>query len=175
MIIENIEKYLKRGLITRIVETELHRYLNFFDETSKENRTHAESVKDSFPRWSIILGYYAMHDITKLFLAKRFFIKVELKVHKITIEIMKALSADKEILKLLELGYEAFIAMANDLAEAKEERVKAQYYTGSEFMKGKYKEKATQFLSEVVDSYLQKMRVLLTESSKEENNESKFV
>ena len=168
MKINDIEHYLKNGTITKIVETELARYLNFFENTSKENRRHAEAVKDSFPRWSIISGYYVMHDATKLFLAKRFFIKVELKVHKTTIELMRRISANDEILRLLEKGYEEFIKMANDLAEAKEERVKAQYYTGSEFMKVKYKENAAQFLRDIVDPYIEKINTLIIEKNEGE-------
>ena len=168
-----MDYYFKRGMITRIVETELVRYLNFFNNTSKENLQHADAVKDSFPRWSIISGYYAMHDATKLFLAKHFFIKVELKVHKTTIDMMKKISANNEILKLLEQGYEEFIKMANDLAEAKEERVKAQYYTGSEFMKTKYREKAAQFLRDVVYPYLEKINKLIIEKDGGNKDESK--
>lgn len=188
MEIDKLEVYLKQGLITKIIETELPRYLQFFEHTVKENKEHAEAVKESFPRWSIISGYYAMHDaedslncvafsgnpldrefwtkrrilcITKLFLAKQFSIKIELKVHKTAISLMKSLCNQKEILELLQTAYDEFLKMANDLAEAKTERVKAQYYTGSKFMKEKYKEKAEQFLKDTVDPYLLKMHSLL--------------
>ena len=98
-----------------------------------------------------------MHDITKLFLAKKFSIKIEFNVHKTTIKILKEIIKDKEILRLLNTGYKDFIEMANDLAEARKERTKAQYYTGTEFMKQKYKEKAKDFLSSVVEPYLNKI------------------
>ncbi len=161
---ENIAPYLKKGLITKIIETELLRYLNFFEHSYKENFDCAEHLTETFPRWSIIAGYYAMHDVTKLFLAKRFLIKVELKVHKTTIELMHFISTDAETLKLLETGYEEFLKMANDLADAKEERVKAQYYTGSDFMKERYREKAAQFIQEVVKPYLEKLTSLINEN-----------
>lgn len=173
MQIEYLEKCLKTGVISKIVETELPRYLNFFEKTSKENYAHAQEVLKKFPRWSIISGYYAMHDVTKLFLAKHFHIKVDFKVHKTTIELIRSISPNKEISQLLKEGYDEFIAMANDLADAKEERIKAQYYTGSEFMKEKYQEKAIHFINEVVNPYLEKMQILITErEEKGEENES---
>ena len=169
-----IESYLKKGLISKIVETELTRYINFFEQTYKENIEHAEAVKNTFPRWGIISGYYAMHDITKLFLVKRFSIKVDLRVHKTTILLMKSLCEQKEILILLESAYEEFLKMANDLAEAKEERMKAQYYTGSEFMKERYKKESIEFLKNFVRPYLQKMAILISDKNgKEEKDDIK--
>lgn len=157
----DIDEYIKRGLASKINETELSRYTNFFDNTSKENLSHCKFVLKNFPRWSIISGYYAMHDATKLLLAKKFMIKIDFNVHKTTLAILKELIKDQEIRKLLKIGYDGFIEMANDLSEAKSERTKAQYYTGSEFMKERYQEKARQFLEKVVIPYLNKMTEML--------------
>ena len=157
----NIEKYIKNNFISKIVETELDRYINFFNNSYKDNLEHSKFVLNNFPRWSIISGYYAMHDITKLFLVKKFGIKIENKVHKTTIIIFKEIIEDKEILNLLELGYEEFIKMANDLSEAKKERLKLQYYTGSEFMAKEYKKKADIFLNEVVNPFVSKLNKLI--------------
>ena len=101
------------------------------------------------------------HDITKLFLVKEFRIKVDLKVHKTVIKILQEIIKDKELLQLLQTGYDEFIKIANDLAEAKEERMKVQYYTGTEFSKDKYKEEATDFLSKTVMPYIKKMKKLM--------------
>ena len=157
----NIDNYVKNNTISIIVETEMQRYINFFENSYKENIRHAKFVKNNFPRWSIISGYYAMHDITKLFLVKEFKIKIDLKVHKTAINLLKEIVKDKELLQLLEAGYEEFIKIANDLAEAKEERMKAQYYTGTEFMKEKYKEEANIFLTKTVYSYIEKIKKLM--------------
>ena len=157
----NIDNYVKNNTISIIVETELPRYINFFENSYKENIQHAEFVKINFPRWSIISGYYAMHDITKLFLVKEFKIKIDLKVHKTAIHLLKEIVKDKELLQLLEAGYEEFIKIANDLAEAKEERMKAQYYTGTEFMKEKYKLEASAFLTKTVAQYIEKIKKLM--------------
>lgn len=153
--------YFKAGFASRIIETELNRYTNFFENTYKENLEHCKKVIEDFPRWSIISGYYAMHDITKLFLAKEFRIKIDFNVHKTTLEILRKIIKDEKILELLEIGYKEFIEMANDLAEARKERTKAQYYTGTEFMKKKYQEDARNFLDNVVVLYLNKIERLI--------------
>src|SRR3989338_9928282 len=85
----NIESYFKKRLISRIAETEIPRYINFFENSYKENLEHCKFCLEKFPRWSLISGYYAMHDITKLFLAKKFSIKVDFNVHKTTIQILR--------------------------------------------------------------------------------------
>ncbi len=157
----DIEKFFARKLASRIIETELDRYINFFENTYKENLEHCKFNIEKFPRWSIISGYYSMHDITKLFLAKKFNIKIDFNVHKTTLQILKEVIKNKEILKLLKIGYKEFVEMANDLSEARKERTKAQYYTGTELMKEKYKEKATGFLNDVVIPYMNKILELL--------------
>jgi hypothetical protein len=154
----DLDFYIKNKLISRIIETEVQRYLNFFENTYLENLEHCKSNLEKFPRWSIISGYYAMHDLTKLFLAKKFSIKVEFNVHQTTINILKEITKDKEILNLLKIGYKEFIEMANDLSRARRERTKAQYYTGTEFMKQKQREKAKDFLNSVVIPYITKLK-----------------
>ena len=149
--------YIKNGFASKINENEVPRYTNFFENTYKENLEHCRFNLDKFPRWSIISGYYAMHDITKLFLAINFNIKIDFNVHKTTLAILKEVIKDKDILRLLRAGYKEFIEMANDLSKAKKERTKAQYYTGTKFMKEEYKEKAKEFLNKVVIPYLNKI------------------
>ena len=157
----DIEKYFKKRLISRITETELQRYTNFFENSYKENLEHGKHNLEIFPRWSIISGYYAMHDITKLFLAKKFMLKIDYNVHKTTISILKEIIKDKVILKMLKIGYKEFIEIANDLARSRKTRTKAQYYTGSEFMKEKYKEKAKEFIEKIVIPYIAKIEDLI--------------
>ena len=156
-----LDKFIEKGLAKKIVETELQRYTDFFANSYKENLEHCKSVLKNFPRWSMISGYYAMHDITKLFLAKKFHIKIDVKVHKTVIRIMDAITEDKALLKLLKIGYEEFTKMAADLVEAKNQRQRAQYYTGSEFMKEKYKQEAEIFLNKTVSVYIEKINSML--------------
>ncbi|HIG93578.1 TPA: hypothetical protein HA242_04345 [Candidatus Woesearchaeota archaeon] len=156
-----IEILMQEGKVSRINELEFERYLNFFEHSSNDNFQHSLSVANTFPRWSIISGYYAMHDRTKLFIAKMFRLKIELEVHSTTIKVLQEVLRDREILQLMEKGYHEFIAMANDLAEAKKERVKSQYYTGSAYMKQEYKQRAAVFLHEIVEPFLHKINQLM--------------
>lgn len=156
-----IEYFFKQGKISRIIELELNRYLNFFSTSYKDNLAHSIFVIKKYPRWSIISGYYTMHDITKLLLAKKYRIKVEREVHSTTISILKELIKNKELFNLFEKGYKEFIFLANDLAEAKKDRVKVQYYTGTEFMREEYEKRAIEFNKEIVFPYLKKIEVLL--------------
>ena len=65
-----IEILQKEGKISRIKETELDRYIGFFAESYKDNFRHSEYNLETYPRWSIISGYYSMHDISKLLIAQ---------------------------------------------------------------------------------------------------------
>ena len=158
-----IDNLIQIGRVSRINELELSRYLNFFGNSYKNNMEHCKAVMKAFPRWSIISGYYAMHDITKLLLAKQYRLKVEFKVHETTIKLLRELIKNKELTRLAEKGYKEFLTLANDLAEAKKDRVKVQYYTGTEYMKQQYKKRAQEFLEETVEPYLHKMQKLTGE------------
>lgn len=155
-----IETLIAEGKVVKIGELELARYTNFFENSYKENLEHSKAVMTAYPRWSIISGYYAMHDITKLLLAKNFMLKIELEAHATTIKVLAELIKNNELVKLIEKGYNEFIFLANDLASAKKERVKAQYYTGSKFMKGEYRKRASVFLNEVVTPFIDKIKAL---------------
>jgi len=160
-----IETLMEEGKVSKINELETDRYVNFFENSHKDNLEHCKANLKSFPRWSIISGYYAMHDITKLFLAKRFRLKIELEVHATTIKVLRELIKNKEILALIERGYKEFISLANDLAEARKERTKAQYYTGTKFMKNLFQQRSEEFLKTVVEPYLYKIKNLLGEKN----------
>lgn len=154
----NINYLLKTKKIIKIIETERERYLNFFSNSYKENLEHCRYNLEKYPRWSIISGYYAMHDLAKLFLADKFNIKVELNVHQTTIDTLKELIKDKQITEMLNIGYSEFIKLLNDLAIAKKQRTKAQYYTGTRFMKKRYKEEAKDFFNKTVLPFIGKIK-----------------
>ena len=155
-----IETLMMEGKVSRINEMEIPRYVNFFENSYKDNLEHCKSVTVNFPRWSIISGYYAMHDITKFLLAKKFRLKIDFEVHATTIKVLKELIKNRSLLKLMEIGHKEFIYIANDLVQAKNERVKAQYYTGTDFMRAEYRKKSKEFLHDVVTPYLKKMKML---------------
>jgi len=156
-----IESLFQEEKISRIKETELERYISFFSNSYKDNYEHAQSNVESFPRWAIISGYYAMHDISNLLIAKIYRIKIETEIHATTIKVLQELINDKEILKLIEEGYEEFNNLANELSDAKKERVKVQYYTGTDFMKEKYRQKAKEFFEKNVKIYIEKINKLM--------------
>jgi len=84
-----LEILMEEGKIEKIGE--LERYLNFFENSYRDDLEHSKSNIKTFPRWSIISGYYAMHDITKLFLAKKFRIKILLEIHATAIKVLNEL------------------------------------------------------------------------------------
>lgn len=156
--IETLEKEKKIG---RIKETELDRYIEFFTESYQDNLKHSEDNKETYPRWTIISGYYAMHDISKLLIAKIYRFKIETEVHATTIKVLRELLKDEETLKLIEEGYEKFQNLADELNDAKKDRVKVQYYTGTKFMKEKYKKRALEFYGDIVVPYIKRIRRIL--------------
>ncbi|MFH1440267.1 MAG: hypothetical protein ABIG89_06875 [Candidatus Woesearchaeota archaeon] len=157
-----IEILLDENKLSRIKETELGRYLGFFTESYTDNLNHSIANVELFPRWSIISGYYAMHDISKLLIAKIYRFKIERETHTTTIKVLREVIKDKEILKLIEDGYKEYKSLADDLNDAKKERVKVQYYTGTHFMKVKYKHMASDFVNDIVKPYIQKINKLIT-------------
>lgn len=169
---KKIDYLLKTGKIKRILEQEKSRYLDFFSNSYKENLEHSKCSIKKFPRWSIISGYYAMHDIAKLFLADKFNIKVEFNVHETTIEVFKELIKDKEIVKMLSLGYKELLTLLNDLASARKQRTNAQYYTGAEYRKEKYKEDAKIFIFSTVIPFLNKIKELKNDYKSDEQKSS---
>ena len=86
-----IEVLENEGKISRIRETELDRYTNFYTESYEDNLKHSEATLETYPRWSIISGYYSMHDISKLVIAKVYRFKVEREVHATTIKVLREL------------------------------------------------------------------------------------
>ncbi|MEK6871913.1 MAG: hypothetical protein AABX16_03345 [Nanoarchaeota archaeon] len=133
---------------------------NFQRLFDTDNLEHCKKTIEEFPRWSIISGYYALHDITKLFIAKKFQIKIDFKVHATTIIVLRALLKNKELSQSLNNGYREFLLLANDLEEAKKERTKVQYYTGSAFLKEEYRKRARIFYKDVL-LYIHKIKELV--------------
>jgi len=156
--VKKINYLFKARRISKIVETEKERYLNFFSNSYKENLKHCNFVLSNFPRWSIISGYYAMHDLAKLFLADKFSLKIDFNVHQTLIEVFNELIKNKELGKMLNLGYNELIKLLNDLATARKQRTKVQYYTGTKFMKEKYKKEAKLFLENTVIPFINKIK-----------------
>jgi len=156
-----IKKLFQQNKISMLNDLTIERYINFLGNSYKENLEHSFKVINDFPRWSIISGYYAMHDATKLLIAKKLRIKIDMEVHATTIAVLKEFLKDKVAINLIEKGYKEFLTLASELEEAKKERVKVQYYTGTAFLKEEYRKRAKEFNEKVVKSYLKKIEVIL--------------
>ena len=70
------EDFLRMGVIRRLPEVEREKYLSFHERLWKEDFRTCRLLINKSPRWSIISGYYAMHDLAKYLLAKKFNIKI---------------------------------------------------------------------------------------------------
>lgn len=160
----DLDTLFKKGYISRINELKIERYLNFFENSWEDNLKHSKKNIVDFPRWSIISSYYSMHDITKLLIVKRLRIKIDFKVHLTTINILDWLIQDKKLVAMLNNGYKEFLSLANDLEEAKKERIKVQYYTGTKFLKQEYRQKAKEFYNNAID-YINKIKLLIENTS----------
>ena len=158
-----IETLMNEYKVSKVKELEKERQVAFLLHSYKNNLEHAKFVQETFPRWSIISGYYAMHDISKLLLIKNFNLKVEREVHATTIKLIRELIRNKKLFKLFEQGYKNFTNLASDLTEAKKERTKTQYYTGTVYMKEEFKKKSENFLIEIVEPYVEKIKKILNE------------
>jgi len=158
-----------------IPATEKGIYIKFHENAFEEDLIHAEKNVLEFPRWSIISGYYCMHDVTKLFLAKKFNIKIASPdIHSKTIEALEHFIKDNELKKkLLELLDDAKdIYYSTErlkekilpvlLRRAKQERGKAQYYSEDYTKEMKVNsQKASYFLDTIVKPYVEIIKGLM--------------
>lgn len=143
-------------------------YLAFHQTAYLDDLKHAEKNLLEFPRWSIISGYYAMHDLTKLFLAKKFAIKISSpNLHEKTIEALREKIQDalikEKIILLLKEAKEVYFnverlkekVLPELLRQGKKQRGQSQYYTEdySEARKANA-QKASYFLETFVKPYI---------------------
>ena len=155
--------------------TEKENYCAFHKNAFVEDIKHAEKNILDFPRWSIISGYYGMHDVTKLFLAQKFTIKVASpEIHAKTIEALEYFIKEEELKrKLIELLKEAKnIYYSSErlkektlpvlLKRGKQERGKAQYYSEDHALRTSINsQKAAYFLETIVKPYVQLVQGLM--------------
>lgn len=144
-------------------------WMAFHETAYKEDLLLAEKLTNEHPRWVIIIGYYAMHDIAKLYLGKVHNIKITPPdIHKKTIdELRKVLIENEEkrkILSLLEQAEKELLRLGIDaipdlLEVGKTERGKAQYYS-REFKRIDYSNKAQSFLNNIVKTFVKIMEGL---------------
>lgn len=173
------------NLYERLPEVEREFWIKFHENVYKDDLKHAEKDMTEFPRWSIISGYYAMHDITKLYLGKIHNIKITGEnVHSKTLEALSKFIRDKkEKEKIIELLKKAEISFFNVtrlqekilplmLRKGKTERGKTQYYS-KDFLEIKT-QRSVYFFDNIVKPYIGLMESMLSmkqEKSKEGEND----
>lgn len=160
---------------TELPATEKQNYILFHRNSFQEDLKHAEKNILEFPKWSIISGYYCMHNITKMFLAEKFNIKISSpNIHIKTVEALEYFIKDEKLKsKLIELlkGAKDVYYSAERLKEktlptllkrGKQERGKAQYYSEDYTEKTIINpQKASYFLETIVIPYLKLIEGLM--------------
>jgi hypothetical protein len=160
------EQFISGGIIRKLSETEKQDYVKFFEHTYKDNLKAAKDNLALHPRWAIIAGYYAMHDMAKLFLAKQFSLKIgEKRVHLATITALKEALKDETIqaklVDLLEKAENIFSGnITRYLAKGRNEREKVQYYNfKTDF--DKIRNNASSFLKEIAEPFIKILEDLM--------------
>jgi len=155
---KKFHELMEMGCIVKLKESEKEEYCYFLEHSWKDNFKASEYNLNSFPRWSIIAGYYAMHDLAKLFLAKKYNLKITKRVHFSTIVSFESILEEKElrekVIKLLKQAelYYSEIDLPIYLRIAKKERELTQYYTGKKTIVGI--DKAKYFLDNIVKPFV---------------------
>ena len=166
---------------TILADIEKPTYIYFYTWAYKDDLELAQHVLEKSPRWSIIIGYYAMHDISKLYLGKVHNKKVSGEnVHAKTIRVLKGCIEEEQtknkIIGELEKAREKYELFAEGdeaviidiLKQAKEERSKHQYYQdrfSDSVFSDKVKEEAKGFLDEIAKPFIQFMEGLMKENA----------
>jgi len=162
---KDYEYFQKKGSITQLDPSEKDFYLEYFKSAYDEDLEHSKNSLIKSPKWTIIAGYYAMHNISKYYLGLNFQIKISLpEIHSATIVAIKELVDNKEVKNLIcEIeDFSEIEPLYFGLVKAKDERSKTQYYISkSNSAKKITLEKANYFLNNVVEKYIQLMEKLI--------------
>lgn len=166
------EEYQKDNIITQILEIEKNNYVSFLKKAYEDDKLMINIALTKSTRWTVIISYYAMHDITKYYLAKKHNLKITGRgVHLATIVALKYVitnnSIKKEILNLIQEAQEIYNTLNSPLKEkiiptmlfkGKDEREKSQYYTSKKDL-----DLADMiiFKEQIVEPYLKIMEELL--------------
>lgn len=128
--VKTITYYKELGSIKELLPNEKEDYFTYLSSTYKDNTKASEYNLLKFPRWSIIAGYYAMHDIAKLFLGKNYNLKLTSPyVHAATIQSLRELVKKEDLIKYLEEAEKEINSLHRTLYKGKEEREKTEYYS----------------------------------------------
>ena len=155
----------------KLNEIERKIWIDFHAFAYKDDLKLAQRVLNEHPRWAIIVAYYAMHNIAKLYLGKIHNIKVSSpEIHKQTIREVNRFINDaderKRVVSLLEKAEEEIKNLQPEhipylLAIGKRERGKAQYYSGRLLSKIDYSKKAHWFVEKIAKVFIKTMQSLV--------------
>lgn len=157
----------------KLTTEESVRWIKFHELVYKEDKTQANKIMTDSPRWSIIMAYYAMHNISKLYLAKIHNLKITgQNVHAQTLFfISRYIKKDKKATLLLEKAKEEYDAITSSnisiiprlLSKGRDERAKTQYYdaTKAERSKMELMQAAQYFIDNFMLPYIKIIEGLL--------------
>lgn len=142
---------------------------NWHSNRYKKDLKLSEEIKEKDENWSIIIGYYAMHNITKLFLAKNnVYLQGGDHIHDKCIEELEKISRKdekylKDKLELLKQAKETTEKLLEKPKEwpgilnyAKTERTTANYYKKREITE------AEEFLNIIVKPYINTIEKMIS-------------
>lgn len=163
--VKNLEAFRQQGSIKDLIPQEKEYYLTFLRYTYLDNIKASDFLLIKYPRWSIISSYYAMHDISKLFLAEKFNLKFSSpEIHVAVIQALRELVKRKDIINLIEEAdkeYSEIISLHLALLQGKKERAKTQYYSNELTEPKATLQKASFFLDKIAKPYLKIVEELL--------------
>ncbi len=163
--VKELEDYRSQGTIKDIPPNEKKQYFTFLETAYKDDAEASEYLLIKHPRWSIIAGYYAMHDISKLYLAKKYNLKFsQPQAHAGVVSALRFYVKRKDILDLIEKAekaYDEIISLHLALLQGKDEREKSQYYTSATASPEVSMQKASYFLENLVKPYLKLVEKLM--------------
>jgi len=145
----------------RLNEIERGIWINFHEFAYKDDLELAGGIMELHPRWAIISGYYAMHDIAKLYLGKIYSMKISgANIHKKTVyaleKVLKENKIADDVLSLLKNAEEKIREFGIEdvsylLRLGERERGRVQYYAPDSFSHNpEYAHKARRFFEDIV-------------------------
>lgn len=167
--VKKYENYIEQASIKDLLEKEKKFYLKYLKNAYREDLKHSKDVLFSSPKWSIISGYYSMHNISKYLLALLYEKKLTTpNIHEATICALKTLVNNKDVKELIERAEEFADVepIYYGLIRGKQERNKTQYYIDeTQSNKEITLERANYFLNNISEKYIELVERLIENAS----------
>lgn len=164
--------FAKPWSIMDITEKEI--YVEWHNYAYQDDLESAEELIEKHPRNAIVLGYYAMHNIAKMYLGDVFSIKIPKDdTHSVTLKALKEKIAKEvtrkrvvELMKKAQEEYEIFSKPKPEMLSAlyrygKSERASNSYYHSKQKAEKRAEsEKVQEFIETIVKPFIQIMKEL---------------